>query len=312
MKRKLTLILLLVVLFFLSSCDFLSSFFGEDNPEATTGVEAFERHDDIISTPLDDDLAFITYNNNEPSFSEDDWNNGEHYIELSELDSLGRVGVVQGLFDSEYLPDEDRGDINSVTPTGWSGNNNKYPFVSANYIYNRCHLLGFQFSGLNAEKRNLMTGTRFFNIEGNLTYENIVTDHMKTYDGKAKPLHHVLIRVTPDFNGNNLLAHGEIYEADCMQCDSIDFAVYMFNKQPGVTIDYRTGKNWANTDETPVDPSTLPGATDYVYSSESDKFHLPSCRYADDIKAEYKIEVKAPRDYMIDTLGLIPCGTCKP
>ncbi len=310
--RKRLLALFITLVLALTSCDFLQTLFPEDNPDVATGDEAFLEHDDIISTPLDDDLAFVEYNGNEPRFSEEDWRDGKHYIALSDLDSLGRVGVVQGLFDAESFPDGERGDIDSVYPTGFDGNNNEYPFVSANYIYNRCHMLGHQFSGLNDDERNLLTGTRFFNMEGNLPFENIVTDHMEEFDGNEKPLHHVLIRVTPDFHEDNLVVHGEIYEADCLECDDIDFAVYMFNKQPGVTIDYRTGENWANSDEAPVDPSTLPGATDYVYSRESDKFHLPSCRYAESMKEENRIDIKAPRDYMIDVLLLDPCGTCKP
>lgn len=308
--------LLLSIVFLFPSCDMLLPFFTGDGGKeisAEAPIE-FRRHDDIISTAIGDDLAFVPYNDNVPVFSEEDWNDGVYYIKLSDLDYLGRVGVVQGLFDYDHFPEDDREEIGSVTPTGWEGNNNKYDFVSAEYIYNRCHLLGFQFSGLNAEKRNLMTGTRFFNIDANLEYENIIADHLEEYNGdkEGEEMHQVLIRVTPDFYQENLVAHGEIYEADCMQCDDIDFAVYMFNKQPGVTIDYRTGENWANDGEEPIDPSTLPNATEYVYSRDSDTFHLPTCRYAKNISDENRVEIKAPYEWMVDTLNLVPCGTCKP
>ncbi len=312
MRKHIWIYLFAAVLMF-SSCDFLGSFLPaeeETETEATTGTEAFMNHDAVISTSMDDEVAFILYNDGEPAFDEEDVRDGTPYIELSDLDELGRVGVVQGLFDITSFPDDDREAIGSVYPTGFEGNNNTYSFL--NYIYNRCHLLGHQFSGLNADERNLITGTRFFNIEGNLAYENIVTDHMETFNGDDYPKHQILIRVTPDFHEDNLLAHGEIYEADCLQCDDIDFAVYMFNKQPGVTIDYRTGQNWANTGEKPIDPSTLPGATDYVYSVSGTSFHLPSCWRIDTIAEENIVEIKAPRDYMIDALDLEPCGNCKP
>lgn len=319
-KKRTTIFIATTIslLLLLASCSFLGIDFGGGKPDdtdtITASVEAFQNHEDVISTPMDDTLSYITINDDKPEFTEEDWNNGKYYIKLSELDSLGRVGVVQGLFDAEHMPEDDREEISSVTPTGWAGNNNKYSFVSANYIYNRCHLLGFQISGLNAEKRNLMTGTRFFNIDGNLAYENIIADHLTEMDGtNGEEKHQVLIRVTPDFYADNLVAHGEYYEADCLQCDDIDFSVYMFNKQPGVTIDYHTGRNWANDDDiAATDPSTLPGATDYVYSSIGDKFHVPSCRYADSISPEYRIEIKAPREWMTDTLKLNPCGVCKP
>lgn len=122
----------------------------------------------------------------------------------------------------------------------------------------------------------------------------------------------MLVRVTPDFYEDNLFCHGVIYEADCMQCDDIDFAVYMMNKQPGITIDYRTGDNWANDGESPIDTSVLPGATAYVYSRDSDKFHLPSCRFAVNMKEENRVDITAPYEWMVDKLELSPCGICNP
>lgn len=282
---------------------------GESIP--SSGIAAFQNHADIISTPIDDDLAFIQYNDNQPEFAEDDWNGGRYYIYLSELDEFGRVGVTQGLFDYEHFPDEERGSISSVTPTGWV--NNSYSIVSGGYLLNRCHTLGHQFSGINAEPRALIAGTRFFNIEGNLPFENIVADHMKENNGsESEVMHQVLVRVTPDFYEDNLFCHGVIYEADCMQCDDIDFAVYMMNKQPGITIDYRTGDNWANDGESPIDTSVLPGATAYVYSRDSDKFHLPSCRFAVNMKEENRVDITAPYEWMVDKLELSPCGICNP
>lgn len=327
--RKLLLILMMVLLSLAAiACDFdFGSLGGSDdgeqtdnpgNPTGTTAsIEAFQNHEKIISTPLDDELAFIQYGDGLPHFTDEDWNSGEYYIRLSDLDELGRVSVTQGLFDEAHFPDHERGSLSSVTPTGWKyngkSNNHTYSFVSNGYIYNRCHTLAFSISSLEAEKRALITGTRFFNIEGNYAYEELILDHLKEMDGtNGEPMHQVLIKVTPDFHDDFLLCHGIVYEADCLQCDDIDFAVYMFNKQPGITINYATGENWANDSDMPEDPSTLPGATDYVYSSTGDKFHVPSCRYAEAINEDYRVEITAPRSWMTDTLHLDPCGVCKP
>ena len=312
MIRKLLLILSIVLA--LSSCDMLSGLLpdgegsGTETVDPTTGTEAFTRHDAVISTPLDDEVAFIKYNGGKPSFTESDWNGGEYYIELNELDRLGRVPVVQGLFDHDHFPDEERGDIGSVTPTGWV--NHSYDVVSGGYIYNRCHMLGHQFSGLNDDKRNLMTGTRFFNIEGMLTYENQIADHMKEEDGTNGEMHQVLVRTTPDFSGDNLLAHGIIYEADCRQCDDIDFCVYIYNKQPGITIDYRTGENWLNTDNPPEEDITLEEAT-YILNTNTDRFHRLDCSGAPEPDAQsYELTDKTREELIAD--GYSPCGTCNP
>ncbi len=312
MIRKLLLILSIVLA--LSSCDMLSGLLpdgegsGTETVDPTTGTEAFTRHDAVISTPLDDEVAFIKYNGGKPSFTESDWNGGEYYIELNELDRLGRVPVVQGLFDHDHFPDEERGDIGSVTPTGWV--NHSYDVVSGGYIYNRCHMLGHQFSGLNDDKRNLMTGTRFFNIEGMLTYENQIADHMKEEDGTNGEMHQVLVRTTPDFSGDNLLAHGIIYEADCRQCDDIDFCVYIYNKQPGITIDYRTGENWLNTDNPPEEDITLEEAT-YILNTNTDRFHRLDCSGAPEPSSQnYELTDKTREELIAD--GYSPCGTCNP
>ena len=317
-NRIIAALLLLTTLFLIPACNMLGFGIGPDeNPEQTTAsVEAFEKHEAIISTPLDDELAFIGWGDGKPHFTDADWNGGEYYIKLADLDSLGRVGITQGLFDFEHFPDEERGDIGSVTPTGWyyngRSNNHQYSVVPG-YIYNRCHTLGHQFSGINAEPRALITGTRFFNIDGNLAYEEIVADHMREMDGtNGEPMHQVLVKVTPDFYENNMVCHGIIYEADCRQCDDIDFAVYMFNKQPGVTIDYRTGENWLNTDETPAEDEdvTLENAT-YILNTGTKKFHVVGASCAPEpASANYRL-TDLTRDEVIDD-GYSPCGTCRP
>ena len=135
------------------------------------------------------------------------------------------------------MPTEDRGEIGHVKPTGWQSV--KYDIVDGKYLYNRCHLIGFQLTGENANKQNLITGTRYFNVDGMLPFENMVADYVKETEN------HVLYRVTPIFDGNNLVANGVQMEAYSVEDkgDGICFHVYVYNNQPGVAIDYTTGES---------------------------------------------------------------------
>ena len=137
----------------------------------------------------------------------------------------------------DIMPTEDRGDIGSVKPTGW--HSVKYDIVEGKYLYNRCHLIGFQLAGENANKKNLITGTRYLNIEGMLPFENLVADYVKETEN------HVLYRVTPIFEGDNLVAHGVLMEGWSVEDEGegVCFCVYAYNAQPGITIDYATGES---------------------------------------------------------------------
>ena len=248
-------------------------------------------------------------NDNVPFFSAEDYEYAEetgYFVELSPLDELGRTGVTWALFDYAHMPTEDREPLNTK-PSGWVQNRYPTDLVEGGWIFNRTHQLGFQLSGLNDVAENLMTGTRMFNTPGMLQFENMSADHMRDYRD-----HHVLYRVTPDFYGDNLLAHGVIMESDCIECDGADYCVYIANIQPGITIDYTTGENWeSGTDVDAEDPSTLPGAQDYVVNRSNDKFHLPSCRYAESMSDKNREEIKAPRSWMMAN-GYDPCGVCNP
>ena len=136
------------------------------------------------------------------------------------------------------MPTEVREDISNVEPTGWI--NQEYEIVEGGYLYNRCHLIGFQLSGENANERNLITGTRYMNTEGMLPFENIVADYVKDTGN------HVMYRVTPIFEGSNLVASGVQIEAESVEDngEGIQYNVYVYNVQPGITIDYATGDNW--------------------------------------------------------------------
>lgn len=178
--------------------------------------------------------AYITVNNNEPFFDATQYNS-QAFETYSELDTLGRCGVAFANVGKEIMPTGERGSIGSVKPTGW--HTVKYDNVDGKYLYNRCHLIGYQLSGENANKQNLITGTRYMNVDGMLPFENMVADYVKETNN------HVLYRVTPVFEGNNLVASGVLMEAQSIEDDGdgVKFCVYCYNIQPGINIDYATG-----------------------------------------------------------------------
>lgn len=174
-------------------------------------------------------------NDNQPYFTDDEYTT-DVFENYSELDSLDRCGVAYANICQELMPTEKRGNIGMVKPTGW--HTVKYDCIDGKYLYNRCHLIGFQLAGGNANEENLITGTRYLNVDGMLPFENMVADYVKDTN------HHVLYRVTPIFEGDNLLASGVLMEAASVEDDEIRFNVYVYNVQPGVNIDYATGDSW--------------------------------------------------------------------
>ena len=206
---------------------------GADTVRATTTVTSF----DLDSIPEYSDSPFVYINNNIPSFSEDD------YIKIafekySELDSLGRCGVAYANICKELMPTEPRGEIGNVRPSGWKIS--KYNIVEGKYLYNRCHLIGFQLAGENANEKNLITGTRYLNTKGMLPFENEVANWIRNKNRKGKD-YHVLYRVTPIYKGNNLVASGVLMEAKSVEEEGISFNKYIYNVQIGIEINYLTG-----------------------------------------------------------------------
>lgn len=162
------------------------------------------------------------------------------YEYYSPLDEWGRCGYAEACLGQELMPTEDRTSISHVKPSGWK--QAYYDFVDGEALYNRCHLIGFQLAGENANERNLLTGTRYMNTKGMLPFENEVAQYVKESGN------HVMYRVTPIYDGNNLVASGVQMEAWSVedQGEGICFHVYVYNHQPGVTIDYATGESWAS------------------------------------------------------------------
>ena len=180
----------------------------------------------------------ITYvvNDNIPFFQETDMYT-QSYEQYSELDHIGRCGEAMACVGTDIMPHEERESISDVKPTGW--HNEKYDFVSSGgWVYNRCHLIAYCLTGENANKQNLITGTRAMN-EAMIPYETDVARHVEDTN------HHVMYRVTPVFEGNNMVANGVLMESRCSECSDCTFCVYCYNVQNGVYIDYSTGQNWA-------------------------------------------------------------------
>ena len=205
------------------------------------------------------------------------------------------------------MPTKERGIIGSIKPTGW--HTVKYPgIIEDNYLYNRCHLIGYQLSGENANERNLITGTRYMNIQGMLPLESIVADYVKDTGN------HVLYRVTPIFEGANLLASGVLMEAKSVedQGEGVSFCVYAYNVQPGILIDYATGESSPDPDA-PQEESTDAAArpVTYILNTNTKKFHYPSCRSVEQMSGKNKKEFTGSRDEAISQ-GFVPCRDCNP
>ena len=259
---------------------------------------------------------FILINNNVPYFSEDEKTCTDAFENYSELDELGRCGVAYANICRELMPTEERGEIGSVKPSGWH-TANYHEHIDGNYLYNRCHLIGYQLSGENANEKNLITGTRYLNVQGMLPFENEVTDYVESTGN------HVLYRVTPEFEGDNLVASGVLMEAYSVedQGQGIMFNVYCYNVQPGITIDYATGESVLSGEEakTSEESNTIAAESseddgtelDYVLNTNTKKFHLPDCSSVSDMKDKNKQVYHGSREDLL-TLGYEPCGNCHP
>ena len=191
---------------------------------------------DLSTIPQFTDETYVVLNNNQPEFAEEDFAK-DIFEEYSKLDYLGRCGPAFAKVGIETMPTEERGEIGGVKPSGWQ--TVKYDIVEGKYLYNRCHLIGYQLTAENANERNLITGTRYMNVQGMLPFENMVAEYIR--DTK----NHVLYRVTPIFEGDNLVASGVQIEAKSVEDNgkTICFNVYVYNNQPGITIDYSNGES---------------------------------------------------------------------
>ena len=233
---KLNLLLITIV------CIGITSFLFPNIQEQflTTSNENFtyDNSFELENIPNFSSEPYVVINENEPEFSQDDFTT-KSFEKYSELDFLGRCGIAFTNLSIDTMPsaDDERESISSIEPSGWI--NKKYDIVDGGYLYNRCHLIGYQLSAENANEKNLITGTRYMNTEGMLPFENKVAEYIK------ETRNHVLYRVTPIYEGDNLVANGVQIEAKSVEDNGkgICFNVYCYNVQPGIEINYKTGES---------------------------------------------------------------------
>lgn len=291
------------------------------------GTSAFS----LREIPAYSGTPYTEVNGNQPYFTEEELTT-QSFETYSELDSLGRCGVAYANVGQDLMPTEPRGEIGAVKPSGW--HLVKYDNVDGKYLYNRCHLIAYMLAAENANPQNLITGTRYLNVQGMLPFETKVCDYVKNTGN------HVLYRVTPIFDGDNLLADGVLMEAYSVEDagEGICFCVFAYNVQPGIGIDYATGDNWAESsgtyqsteasvaEETPAPqpetdtavqitpespaPQESQGIT-YVLNTNTMKFHYPTCSSVDDMKEKNKQIYTGSREEVIN-MGYVPCKRCNP
>lgn len=316
-----------------------------DSGEA--GQSSGKPQDDLVNNntyvsldaiPAYDGKAYVAINNNEPFFTDNDMTTTA-FENYSDLDSLGRCGVAYANICKEIMPTEKRGKIGMIKPSGW--HTVKYDVIKDRYLYNRCHLIGYQLAGENANPKNLITGTRYLNVEGMLPFENLVADYVNNTGN------HVLYRVTPMFSGSNLVANGVLIEAKSVEDNGggILFNVYCYNVQPGVGINYENGDSWLDGTTTQNEGSqssagSVAGATAGESGSSSSTTGSSSSG-SDSVAAENSVSDSSNSETMVhitatgkkyhragcrtlkksDTevtldeaksMGLSPCGICNP
>ena len=285
---------------------------AEDHSAEEKGSDS-ESYVTVDDVPAYSGEPYVEVNDNQPEFTEEELTTVS-YEDYSELDELGRCQSAEACIGQDLMPTEARESISSVKPTGWK--NKSYDTVDGGYVYNRCHLIGFQLTGENANEENLITGTRYMNVEGMLPFEDEVAAYIKETDN------HVMYRVTPVFEGDDLVASGVQIQAESVEDDGvgISFNVYVYNVQPYVVIDYKTGENWEGdeiaepegkwADGTEAEPSDTKEQM-YILNKNTKKFHKPECSGAKKIKAKNKGEYTGSRQTLIDE-GYEPCGNCNP
>lgn len=290
----------------------------EENTKASTAVELQnEPQKDSVSTVTLADIPayagepYVVINDNNPFFTKEEIAKATtSWEEYGDMDKLGRCSMCWASVGKDIMPTGERGSIGLVKPTGYRIV--KYDFVNGKYLYNRSHLIGWQLTGENANEKNLVTGTRSFNVDGMLPFENMVADYVREDDG------HVLYRVTPMFDGDDLVCRGVLMEAISVEDngDSILFNVFVYNVQPGVKINYATGESSLDDGQTAgTGDSNSEAASDvdatYVINTNSMKFHKEDCPSISSMNQANKKVATSTRDELISE-GYSPCGICKP
>lgn len=300
---------------------------GENRPVTDDGVLSYR------DVPAFEGNPYVYVNDGEPTFTDEQRAAEPGHEHYGELDELGRCTAAFAVVGPETQPTEKRGSIGEIRPSGWQMA--KYDFVEGKYLFNRCHLLGYQLTGENANPQNLITGTRYLNIQGMLPFENAVADYVDATGN------HVLMAVTPIFEGSELVARGVHMMAESVEDggEGVAFNVFCYNVQPGVVIDYGTGESMLEEDATPLPdvsgaesaPDTASegagageasekgatgsaedkGVAEYVLNTNSKKFHIPSCSSVDQMSPKNREDVENTRENLI-AKGYDPCKRCNP
>lgn len=305
-KKYLTTIVLIITIMCLviSGCSAqiendTASIESAANDTFETELQAFEIINNNTPTFTDEEIqkAKNAIKNNTTYFQNDD----EEYLPF---DELGRCQTATGLLSTKTMPKdgEKRGNIGMIKPTGW--HTVKYPeIISDLYLYNRCHLIGWQLGNENDNESNLITGTRFLNIEGMLPFENKTAEYIKNTNN------HVLYKVTPDFKNDELVCRGVYIEARSIEDEDCIFYVYCNNIQPGIQIDYKTGESYAQNQDSKLKNDS--NTKNYVLNANTLKIHTPECEYAQQISENNKIEYTGDIYELIEN-GYTTCNKCHP
>lgn len=286
-------------------------------PESSAAEESIQSAEDVSpqhagtetqfsygSIPAYSGSPYVAVNENIPYFTDEELTT-QSFETYSELDSLGRCGVTYACIGQDLMPTEDRESISEVTPSGW--NNKEYDFVDGGWLYNRCHLIGFQLTGENANEKNLITGTRSMNVDGMLLFENMTADYIKETGN------HVMYRVTPVFEGDELVPRGVLMEGKSVEDngEGILFNVFVYNVQPGVEINYMTGDSKLTEAGGSESSEQNSAEGEYILNTNTKKFHLPDCSSVTDMDEDNREEFSGSREELID-MGYEPCGRCNP
>lgn len=265
--------------------------------------------EDVPDIPAYSGETYTVINDNIPYFVKSNLPT-ESFEYYSDLDELGRCGVACANIGQDTMPTEERGEIGQIKPSGWQ--TVKYDNVDGKYLYNRCHLIGYQLSAENANEKNLITGTRYLNVTGMLPFEDMVADYVE------ETRNHVLYRVTPAFHGDDLLAYGVSMEAWSVEDDGegICFHVFVYNVQPDIVIDYANGDSYFDADASAglkagEQPQAVQAGREYILNTNTKKFHYPDCESAKEMAKKNKQPYSGTRDDVI-AMGYEPCKRCNP
>lgn len=299
MKKMRILPIILAMCVILGACGASG---GNDTGKNQTTTTNIVQEFDLNDIPEYNGSAHYIVNNNVPYFEKSDMTT-KSFEEYGNLDRLGRCTTAYACVGIDTMPTTKRGAIGEVKPTGW--HTVKYDNVDGKYLYNRCHLIGYQLTAENANEKNLITGTRYMNVDGMLEYEDEVADYVKSTNN------HVLYRVTPIFNDNELVARGVLMEAKSVEDngEGVCYNVYCYNVQPDIKIDYATGESsYAKSNVTHANGSEK---QTFIVNVNTKKFHRQGCQFAEDIADENKKAYIGYRESLINN-GFIPCKACKP